>query len=48
METEKDKTKEVSPCETIQDPIRKGLCKVCNTPIIGEAPFCKDHEPEIP
>jgi hypothetical protein len=24
------------------------LCRVCNAPVIGEAPFCKDHEPPVP
>jgi hypothetical protein len=35
-------------CEDIGDPIRRTLCKVCHTPVIGEAPFCKDHEPPVP
>jgi hypothetical protein len=35
-------------CENIDDPIRRGLCKVCNMPVVGEAPFCKDHEPPVP
>ena len=30
-------------CGNINDPIRTGLCKVCNMPVVGEAPFCKDH-----
>jgi hypothetical protein len=35
-------------CEGIGDPIRRTLCRVCNTPVVGEAPFCKDHEPPVP
>lgn len=35
-------------CDDITDPIRRTLCKVCHTPVIGEAPFCKDHEPPVP
>jgi hypothetical protein len=35
-------------CGDITDPLRRGLCKVCNMPVVGEAPFCKDHEPPVP
>jgi hypothetical protein len=35
-------------CADIQDPIRRSLCKVCNMPVVGEAPFCKEHEPPVP
>ncbi len=35
-------------CGDIDDPIRRGLCKICNMPVVGEAPFCKDHEPPVP
>jgi len=35
-------------CDDITDPVRRTLCKVCHTPVIGEAPFCKDHEPPVP
>jgi len=35
-------------CGNFADPIRRGLCKVCNIPVVGEAPFCKDHEPPVP
>jgi hypothetical protein len=35
-------------CASIEDPVRRGLCKVCQAPVIGEAPFCKDHEPPVP
>jgi hypothetical protein len=24
------------------------LCRVCQAPVVGEAPFCKDHEPPVP
>jgi hypothetical protein len=36
------------PCADIKDPVRKTLCRVCKAPVIGEAPFCKDHEPPVP
>jgi hypothetical protein len=36
------------PCERISDPVRKGLCKACELPVIGEAPFCKDFENIVP
>jgi hypothetical protein len=36
------------PCGDIKDPVRKTLCRVCQAPVIGEAPFCKDHEPPVP
>jgi hypothetical protein len=39
---------DAAACENIDDPIRRGLCKVCNMPVVGEAPFCKDHEPPVP
>jgi hypothetical protein len=35
-------------CGSIQDPVRRSLCRVCKAPVIGEAPFCKDHEPPVP
>ena len=35
-------------CDTIDDPVRRGLCKVCGKPVFGELPFCQDHEPEVP
>lgn len=36
------------PCAEIKDPIRKTFCRVCQVPVVGEAPFCKDHEPPVP
>lgn len=36
------------PCADIKDPVRRGLCRVCQAPVVGEAPFCKDHEPPVP
>jgi hypothetical protein len=36
------------PYADIKDPIRRGLCRVCQMPAVGEAPFCKDHEPPVP
>ncbi len=41
-------TEEVDECAVIGDPVRKGLCRVCKAPVVGEAPFCKDHEPPVP
>lgn len=35
-------------CDAIDDPVRRGLCKVCGLPVVGEAPFCKDHEYPVP
>ena len=35
-------------CDDIKDPYRKTLCKVCSTPVLGELPFCRDHEPPVP
>ncbi len=47
------KVKDVDPttgevCEDISDPVRRSLCKVCNMPVFGEAPFCQEHEPPVP
>lgn len=36
------------PCANIEDPVRRGLCRVCQAPVIGEASFCIDHEPPVP
>ena len=30
-------------CDDISDPIRRTLCRACNAPVIGSAPFCADH-----
>lgn len=35
-------------CDNIQDPVRRGLCKLCEQPVVGETPFCTDHQPEVP
>ncbi len=35
-------------CDGIDDPLRRGLCKVCGNPVLGIAPFCQDHEPPVP
>jgi hypothetical protein len=40
--------KGADPCEGIQDPVRRGLCKACGLPVIGHAPFCKEHEMPVP
>ncbi|MEW6351089.1 MAG: hypothetical protein AB1646_18685 [Thermodesulfobacteriota bacterium] len=37
-----------SACDDIHDPLRRTLCKACGLPVLGEAPFCKDHEPPVP
>lgn len=36
------------PCVDIKDPVRRTFCRVCQAPVIGEAPFCKHHEPPVP
>lgn len=36
------------PCAHIEDPVRRSLCRICQAPVVGEAPFCKDHEPPVP
>jgi hypothetical protein len=45
-QTEANET--TDPCAGIRDPVRRGLCKVCGLPVIGEAPFCKEHEMPVP
>ena len=35
-------------CNRIDDPVRRGLCKVCGTPVAGSMPFCQQHEPPVP
>ena len=35
-------------CASIQDPVRRSLCQVCQKPVIGMAPFCQEHEPPVP
>lgn len=35
-------------CAGIEDPVRRGLCKACGLPVIGEAPFCKEHDMPVP
>ena len=47
-ESEKHGEGDAGECAGIEDPIRRGLCKVCQAPVIGEAPFCQDHEPPVP
>jgi hypothetical protein len=42
------RSQETDPCANITDPVRKGLCRVCQLPVVGEASFCKDHEPPVP
>ena len=38
----------VDVCGNIDDPIRRGLCKICGMPVVGAAPFCQEHEPPVP
>jgi hypothetical protein len=45
---EKEKKEEGPRCDDINDPVRKGLCKVCGTPVLNMAPFCQDHDPPVP
>ncbi|AFM26849.1 hypothetical protein [Desulfomonile tiedjei] len=35
-------------CASIKDPVRRSLCRVCNAPVLGKAPFCSTHEPPVP
>ncbi len=35
-------------CDSIDERGRRVLCKVCNMPVLGAAPFCKDHEAPVP
>lgn len=34
-------------CDDIPSPVRRSLCKACSAPVIGAAPFCREHL-EIP
>jgi hypothetical protein len=43
-----DRSAPYKDCDSIEDPLRRGLCKACAQPVIGAAPFCKDHEPPVP
>ena len=36
------------PCAEIGDPFRKGLCRVCKMPVVGEVLVCREHEPPVP
>ncbi len=36
------------PRAHIEDRVRRVLCRVCQIPVVGEAPFCKDHELPVP
>jgi hypothetical protein len=44
----KERHEKDDECASISDPIRRNLCRVCQKPVIGEAPFCKDHEFPVP
>ena len=35
-------------CNRIDDPLKRGLCKVCGTPVGGTMSFCQEHEPPVP
>lgn len=43
-----EERKPTDPCTGIRDPVRRGLCRVCQAPVVGEAPFCTDHELPVP
>ncbi len=48
-ESESRKAEETyAQCNVIDDPLRRGLCKVCGTPVAGALPFCQEHEPPVP
>jgi hypothetical protein len=47
-ESETRKVEEIyAECNRIDDPVRRGLCKVCGTPVAGALPFCRQHEPPV-
>ncbi len=35
-------------CNRIDDPVRRGLCKACETPMAQGLPFCQKQEPPVP
>ncbi len=45
---EPEEEHQAEACDDITDPLRRGLCKVCNMPVVGAAPFCQEHEPPVP
>ena len=45
---EKSASEASDECASIRDPVRRTLCRVCNAPVVGAAPFCQDHEPPVP
>jgi hypothetical protein len=48
-EAEARKVEEIyAQCNRIDDPVKRGLCKVCGTPVAGTLPFCQQHEPPAP
>lgn len=47
-ESEARRAEEINAqCNTIDDPVRRGHCKVCGTPAAGALPFCRQHEPTV-
>lgn len=49
LESEARKAEEIyAHCNRIDDPVRRGLCKVCGTPAGGALPFCRSQEPPVP
>ena len=49
LDSDARKAEEVyAECNQIDDPVRRGLCKVCGTPVAGALPFCQQHEPPVP
>ncbi|AFM23427.1 hypothetical protein [Desulfomonile tiedjei] len=47
-ESERKAEEIYAECNRIDDPVRRGLCKVCGTPVAGALPFCQQHEPPVP
>ncbi|MGB6066386.1 MAG: hypothetical protein WBG50_16415 [Desulfomonilaceae bacterium] len=48
-ESEARKAEEIyAQCNRIDDAVRRGLCKVCGTPVAGAMPFCRQHEARVP
>jgi hypothetical protein len=35
-------------CDFIDEFGRRALCKMCEMPVLGAAPFCRDHEAPVP
>lgn len=49
LESEEIRTQRMyAKCNRIDDPVERGLCKVCGTPAAGGLPFCGEHESTVP